>query len=476
MRTLIFAIIVTIPLYCYSQKNDISIYQKDLGKVAKYDSLSNFTYQQNMDDYRKYIGQEVYFFPIVECSYEYGNNMRLIKPDTLWIKKVRKPKINKNYKLYYNYGWEYSNGKDDTNIKAFSGKVFKIVDVVRNSFSSSLVLSSNDNPTKLLIYNFSDKYHYESPSFILLGYWQKMKEKLIGKNFICNKNTSIIFDGKGMLLQKASLQDEKEICYTIKEIDLYRNFKYNLPAIIFSDTIGNKFPIRLVNYPSHNPLGMKQNIGIDWPNLDIFRDYKEFSEEKETYLSEINSNKEKIKKELDAKYLGKAYVNQFDRYYNINDKSKITIPKGVNLVCIGFVIDDKNITTAILENEQYGKVYEPISTLENSNIFESWNFKNSGYRGVNTFDYCYPLKSAEDLKREKNHKNELIKKYGLGSANLILKGEVRIGFTKTMCNESWGAPEDVNTTITGTSKYEQWVYSINTYLYFENGLLTAIQD
>ena len=40
----------------------------------------------------------------------------------------------------------------------------------------------------------------------------------------------------------------------------------------------------------------------------------------------------------------------------------------------------------------------------------------------------------------------------------------------------WGAPLTVNRTTTAAGVREQWVYSSKHYLYFTNGVLTAIQD
>lgn len=40
----------------------------------------------------------------------------------------------------------------------------------------------------------------------------------------------------------------------------------------------------------------------------------------------------------------------------------------------------------------------------------------------------------------------------------------------------WGIPDKVNKTTTASSTTEQWVYSGGRYLYFENDLLTAVQE
>ncbi len=55
---------------------------------------------------------------------------------------------------------------------------------------------------------------------------------------------------------------------------------------------------------------------------------------------------------------------------------------------------------------------------------------------------------------------------------------VRIGMsTKTVIEKtSWGKPQEINTTTTKNGTHEQWVYGYRSYLYFENGKLTAIQN
>ena len=79
--------------------------------------------------------------------------------------------------------------------------------------------------------------------------------------------------------------------------------------------------------------------------------------------------------------------------------------------------------------------------------------------------------------------DSLAKKYGKANAKLIIEGRVRLGWTREMCRESWGSPDDINTMTGSWGVHEQWVYeysfsdSYSMYcLYFENGILTSIQD
>jgi CHASE3 domain sensor protein len=55
---------------------------------------------------------------------------------------------------------------------------------------------------------------------------------------------------------------------------------------------------------------------------------------------------------------------------------------------------------------------------------------------------------------------------------------VRIGMTQEeVLQSNWGRPESVNRTVTSRGTREQWVYpGMRNYLYFEDGVLTTIQN
>jgi hypothetical protein len=72
-------------------------------------------------------------------------------------------------------------------------------------------------------------------------------------------------------------------------------------------------------------------------------------------------------------------------------------------------------------------------------------------------------------------KDYLEKKFGRLKGKAVAEGKAQIGMTLEMCKYAWGEPEDINTTITGGKTTEQWVYG-NSYLYFTDGFLTAIQN
>ena len=82
----------------------------------------------------------------------------------------------------------------------------------------------------------------------------------------------------------------------------------------------------------------------------------------------------------------------------------------------------------------------------------------------------------ENKKKKNERRISIINRYGSINGEAILNHRVKIGWTKSMCIASWGKPRDINRTTTTYGSHEQYVYSLKRYLYFENGILTAIQD
>ena len=73
------------------------------------------------------------------------------------------------------------------------------------------------------------------------------------------------------------------------------------------------------------------------------------------------------------------------------------------------------------------------------------------------------------------HNKQIMRKFGNKYGKLICDGKVCLNMTKDMCVEAWGEPNYINSTIVKGLVHEQWVYW-GSYLYFDNGILTAIQN
>lgn len=83
---------------------------------------------------------------------------------------------------------------------------------------------------------------------------------------------------------------------------------------------------------------------------------------------------------------------------------------------------------------------------------------------------------AERKAREKKEAEERAKREAEEKARKKSQG-VSIGMTKQdVLDSSWGKPNHINTTTTKYGVHEQWCYDGYNYLYFENGILTSIQN
>jgi hypothetical protein len=61
----------------------------------------------------------------------------------------------------------------------------------------------------------------------------------------------------------------------------------------------------------------------------------------------------------------------------------------------------------------------------------------------------------------------------------IACGSVYIGMTAAQARAGWGTPDDINRSTYSFGVHEQWVYGEygeRGYLYFEDGILTSIQN
>ncbi len=88
------------------------------------------------------------------------------------------------------------------------------------------------------------------------------------------------------------------------------------------------------------------------------------------------------------------------------------------------------------------------------------------------------LAAEKELKKQKKALRDKYKKYKWAKKvwNSIETGKVFIGMSKVQATLAWGEPDSVNRTIGRWGEHQQWVYSDKSYLYFENGILNAIQN
>ena len=195
-------------------------------------------------------------------------------------------------------------------------------------------------------------------------------------------------------------------------------------------------------------------------------------------------------------YNGNPFNGIFDRKTH---NRRYDIKKGSKWHCdgVGVSLDDKysaarqstlcSRVVLYLSNAKHDSVYCYVLSSEMESNIKYGEGKKLKYV-LNKFmtpqAYAKQQKTnaeAVEAKKEANEKaaterrQRLVNAYGEKNANMILRGEVAIGFTKSMCREAWGSPVSINTTETARVVHEQWVYGGGRYLYFDNGILTTIQ-
>jgi hypothetical protein len=92
--------------------------------------------------------------------------------------------------------------------------------------------------------------------------------------------------------------------------------------------------------------------------------------------------------------------------------------------------------------------------------------EDAAYHAIHGFD---PLTEASDMK---NHT------FRVEQCRLSKLPGASIGMSaKTVAEKSsWGKPDKINRMTTARGTSEQWVYDNGGYLYFTNGVLTAVQN
>ena len=85
-------------------------------------------------------------------------------------------------------------------------------------------------------------------------------------------------------------------------------------------------------------------------------------------------------------------------------------------------------------------------------------------------------KKEKEEAKEKKRKLDIIATYGKQVGQKLIDSYYWIGMTDEMARLSLGYPKDVNKTVGIWGTHEQWVYSMDLMLYFENGILKNYQN
>ena len=190
-------------------------------------------------------------------------------------------------------------------------------------------------------------------------------------------------------------------------------------------------------------------------NLDDLRGFSTYSYIKEfVYLKDIDKAKELL--------LGKQLYLLTERWRKENGESGV------------FDYFQKFVPVTIVKiglGQNEGPVKMIFKTED-----EKEYFLNVRFSGTNTFIYekvfGIDFTDAFTFENPRDSYPEISDEMW----NMIQNCKVKIGMTETEAELAWGKPKEINVGIYGSSSQDQWLYGTNSYLYFENGKLSAIQN
>lgn len=84
-------------------------------------------------------------------------------------------------------------------------------------------------------------------------------------------------------------------------------------------------------------------------------------------------------------------------------------------------------------------------------------------------------RAAVEKKRADDIRAALLARYGEETTEKVIERKIWVGMTGEMASYSLGKPLKINTSVGSNTTNEQWIYPDETYLYFENGILTNYQ-
>jgi len=148
--------------------------------------------------------------------------------------------------------------------------------------------------------------------------------------------------------------------------------------------------------------------------------------------------------------VGKTFITKDEGVTMLATGEQKDVPARIRFKCVdvGISVGENGSVFAVLYNEKYGKTRGKIAGEKKKRLV--------GYTDLDRY-------------------NKLVKRFGVGNANYISEGRIKVGMTKAMVEEAWGLPEDINSTRGAYGNHEQWVYG-SRYIYFEGNRLTTIQD
>lgn len=92
------------------------------------------------------------------------------------------------------------------------------------------------------------------------------------------------------------------------------------------------------------------------------------------------------------------------------------------------------------------------------------------------YSACFAYLRGADSTAENMKIKSLYDKYESDKVLRILNHQIWIGMSSEQAKESIGNPTEIKSNTNAYGRTEQWIYPHEMYIYFDNGILTTIQD
>lgn len=401
-------------------------------KPVAYDSLKPFSYEEKDDatefrnQFKKYIGQDLFFIPNPK-----KNDSMMSKPNYAAIRES-------GFKFYYpNKYTKFLVGQHENQIQ----------EVKRNK----LIVNSE----MVYYYDSTDVYnavYLGNPNEIRWGNNVKIEEKYyctpyssyLGKYF---KIIDVVFNDKSSRKDEVNLvllDDQKDtVVFSSWKMGDAMSYESSYPEFLL---VGYYMKMKDL-YEGEDFVFFGDKGQYTWDGCKTTADIESGEEICLTRGSEWSCSGLQLMKVKEYSGLQLYLVFQNDK----GNQIKVRIKKRR---------DDKN---PVLLSQFYGKE-EYLKMKEEERLSAAEKERRQAEEAA-----------ARKRERESFEKN-MIEKYGEKLGKMIINGQVAIGMNKEMCRCSWGKPIEINTTTVANHVHEQWVYSGYCYLYFDDGILTAIQN
>lgn len=417
------------------RENDI-VEKPKLRPIA-FDSLSNLEIQKRPIDYKKYIGHKLFFTPLSSKptpKYSQNNDYfisSLFSEKEIFLHKEGKISFWDLQAYQAHKIWYFTKEKEYKSEKVeFNKKIQKYDETIDKELTNI----------------YCPKFYYQSTDKALgeiKGYIGTNPDSVLGRYFT-------IIDIQGKMKEREDYQKLDDISTdTNLEMGKGRGYiKFTLLNNSNNDTL-----FWVINNPYFN-------------GFDMFFLVPYFEKQQQLYRG----------KNLVA-------VKSFENLIDVNTGEVIKIMKGEVWECVDISFSNSKKSKKLyplyfLKKEEKEVSFE-LGFFEKSTFITENEFNRNEEEKRKSEEEKLIEKKIRELKQEQDRidfKNYCIAKWGTKMGSYIAEGRVILGMNKEMCISAWGHPINVNRTMLKGLVSEQWVYGWSTYLYFDNGILTTIQD